>query len=110
MNRKTRPTDVKKELEKILSHFNQKILKDTLFPYTVKYRGNYAYFGRPNFVGGQVNPIFRLQYTVKMNDWKESIYKYSSNRYDPDDWFFPGFNYVDGTVEGALKAGEEAYS
>ena len=45
MNRKTRPTDVKKELEKILSHFNQKILKDTLFPYTVKYRGNYAYFG-----------------------------------------------------------------
>ena len=39
-----------------------------------------------------------------------SIYKYSSNRYDPDDWFFPGFNHVDGTVEGALKAGEEVYS
>ncbi len=81
MNRKTILADVKKELEKILSHFNQKILKDTLFPYT-----------------------------VKMDDQEFSIYKYSSNRYDPDDWFFPGFNYVDGTVEGALKAGEEVYS
>ncbi len=110
MNRKTIPTDVKKELEKILSHFNQEILKDTLFSYIVKYRGNYAYFGRQNFVVGQVNPIFRLQYTVKMDDWKFSIYKYSSNRYDPDDWCLTGFNYVDGTVEGALKAGEEAYS
>lgn len=31
------------------------------------------------------------------------------NRYDPNEWFFPGSGYLDGTVEGAMKAGLEAY-
>ncbi len=31
------------------------------------------------------------------------------NRYDPDEWMFPGSGYLDGTVEGAMKAGLEAY-
>jgi len=25
-------------------------------------------------------------------------------KYDPEDWFFPGQPYLDGTIEGALKA------
>jgi hypothetical protein len=33
----------------------------------------------------------------------------SKNRYDPNEGFFPGVEYVDGTVEGAMKAGLEAY-
>jgi hypothetical protein len=30
-------------------------------------------------------------------------------RYDPDEWFFPGSEFVDGTLQGAMKAGLEAY-
>ncbi len=29
--------------------------------------------------------------------------------YDPDEWFFPGSESVDGTVAGAMKAGLAAY-
>jgi len=35
--------------------------------------------------------------------------KYSDERYDPDEWMFPGAESLDGTIEGALKAGLEAY-
>jgi hypothetical protein len=44
-----------------------------------------------------------------MSKWEFEIYKYSSGRYDPDEWMFPGSECVDGTVEGGLKAGMEAY-
>jgi hypothetical protein len=36
-------------------------------------------------------------------------YKYSDERYDEEEWFFPGAGHVDGTIEGAMKAGLEAY-
>ena len=44
-----------------------------------------------------------------MDGWEFAIYKHSSERYDPDEWFFPGAGNVDGTVEGAMEAGLEAY-
>lgn len=44
-----------------------------------------------------------------MDNWEFAIYKYSKDRYDPDEWMFPGSGHVDGTVEGAMKAGIEAY-
>ena len=44
-----------------------------------------------------------------MAEWDFAIYRYSKERYDPDEWFFPGAELVNGTVEGALRAGMEAY-
>ena len=43
-----------------------------------------------------------------MDNWEFAIYKYSSNAYSPAE-FFPGIEFVDGTIEGALNAGDEAY-
>lgn len=51
----------------------------------------------------------RLTYRGGMNDWSFAIYKYSSDRYDSKEDFFPGSEHVDGTVEGALFACFEAY-
>ncbi|HEX9839103.1 MAG TPA: hypothetical protein VGA72_07145 [Anaerolineales bacterium] len=31
------------------------------------------------------------------------------HKYDPEEWFFPGEELVDGTVVGAMKAGMVAY-
>jgi hypothetical protein len=45
-----------------------------------------------------------------MEDWSFAIYKYSDERYDEEEWFFPGSEHVDGTIEGAMKAGLEAYT
>jgi hypothetical protein len=44
-----------------------------------------------------------------MDTWEFAIYKYSDERYDPEEWMFPGAGYVDGTIKGAMKAGLEAY-
>ena len=38
-----------------------------------------------------------------------TTHEYSSERYDDDEWFFPGSEHVNGTIEGAMKAGLEAY-
>ena len=104
MAQKTIPKDIKKQVEEIVQRFNKKLD----YPYMVRYRGSYLYLERKNYFG-KANPICRLKYTGDMNSWEFAIYKYSSERYDADEWFFPGSGHVDGTIEGALKAGLEAY-
>ena len=44
-----------------------------------------------------------------MGDWEFAIFKYSDGNYDADEWMFPGSEHVDGTIEGAMRAGLEAY-
>ena len=58
---------------------------------------------------GNPGPICRLTYTGKMNKWEFAIFKWSSETYDPDEFFFPGAELVDGTIVGAMLAGLEAY-
>jgi hypothetical protein len=41
--------------------------------------------------------------------WEFAIFKYSDERYDPDEWMFPGGEELDGTIEGAMRAGLKAY-
>jgi hypothetical protein len=40
---------------------------------------------------------------------KFAIQKYRDVRYDPDEWFFPGAEQEDRTLEGAMWAGMVAY-
>jgi len=53
--------------------------------------------------------VCRLSYNGDLNDMDFAVYKYSSEKYDPNEIFFPGSNYVNGTLEGAMKAGLEEY-
>ena len=50
-----------------------------------------------------------MKYNLKIDDWDFAIYKYSRDKYDPEEWFFPGSEFVNGTIEGAMKAGMQAY-
>ena len=75
--------------------------------YVPRYRGKFLYLDRQDY--GRQHPICRLEYTGKMEEWSFAIYKYSDERYDEEEWFFPGAGHVDGTIEGAMKAGLEAY-
>ena len=100
------PDEIKAQVNEIVARFNEGSGDPTCF-YAARFRGSYLYLDRSDF--GQIGPICRLKYTGDMNNWEFAIYKYSSGRYDPDEWFFPGDEYVDGTVEGAMMAGLEAY-
>jgi hypothetical protein len=51
----------------------------------------------------------RLKYNGKMDDWDFAIFKWSTEKYDADEFFFSGAEELDGTIEGAMKAGYLAY-
>jgi hypothetical protein len=101
------PDAVKTEVEAVVQHFNTTVLRNPHCLYVPRYRGKFLYLDRQDY--GRQHPICRLEYTGKMEDWSFAIYKYSDERYDEEEWFFPGAGHVDGTLEGAMKAGLEAY-
>lgn len=101
--------EIKKEVYKIIDDFNKKNFGEdvkVLF-YFAEFKGKFLYLKRHEF--GANSPVVRMKYTGDMKDWEFAIFKWSSEEYDPDGWFFPGSEFVDGTIEGAMKAGLEAY-
>ena len=99
---------MRQEVTEIVDHFNREVLGEDYRMYIPRCKGTYLYLDRDDGAL-RLSPICRLRYTGDMNKWEFAIYKYSSGRYDPDECFFPFEAFVDGTVEGALKAGMRAY-
>jgi hypothetical protein len=101
------PEEVKTQVATLVEHFNTTAIRNPQCGYVPRYRGKFLYLDRQDY--GRLHPICRLEYTGKMEDWSFAIYKYSDERYDEEEWFFPGAEHVDGTIEGAMQAGLEAY-
>ena len=106
MTTKRIPDEVKAQVNEIVAQFNERSNDPTCY-YVARFRGSYFYLDRSDF--GQIGPICRLKYMGNMDNWEFAIFKWSTERYDPDEWFFPGSEHVDGTVEGAMMAGLHAY-
>ncbi|MGH9840551.1 MAG: hypothetical protein ACREEM_17375 [Blastocatellia bacterium] len=106
--KKSIPDEVKQQVDQIVADFNRTVLKgNPNYYFVARYRGDCVYLDRRDFM--KFGPICRLTYTGDMARWEFAIYKYSREAYDPDEWFFPGSGHVDGTVEGAMRAGLAAY-
>jgi len=101
------PVEAKEEALRIIAQFNEEVLAGSDCCYVPRFKGKYLYLDRDD--SGIVGPVCRLDYNRRKHLWEFAIYKYSADRYDPEDWFFPGSDLVDGTIEGALKAGMQAY-
>jgi len=100
------PDEIKAQVEEIVRDFNSKVLRPDYY-YVTRYKGIYLYLDLFKYY--RTGPISRLKYTGKMDGWEFAIYKYSDDQYDPHERMFPGTGNVDGTVEGAMRAGIEAY-
>ena len=103
------PSEIKEEVKRIIDKFNKEQFDDWIedlcfFP---EFKGNILFLKRKEF--GKISPVVRLTYTGDMRKWEFAIFKWSRMQYDPDEDFFPGVQYVDGTIIGAMKAGMEAY-
>ena len=108
MPRKGVPNEIQQQVADIVKLFNEAEIKDPNRFYIPRYKGKFLYLDRKEY--RQTSHVCRLEYTGDINHWDFSIYKYSDGRYDNEEWFFPGAQHVDGTVEGAMRAGLEAYS
>ncbi len=100
--------EIKQQADAIVARFNAHELRNKAYAHFVtQYRGAHLYLGHAK--QGKFWPVCRLTYSGDMQHWEFAIYKYSSERYDPEEWFFDGSGEVDGTIEGALRAGLQAY-
>lgn len=91
-----------------MERFNDEVVQDARRFFETRYRGLHVYLDRRD--GHIVSQRGRIKYTGAMDEWEFTIFKYSSETYDPDEWMFPGSQHLNGTVEGALKACAAAYS
>jgi hypothetical protein len=101
------PDAIKSQVAERNAAFNREVLPEPHVVYQPRYQGAFLYLERCDY--GQVTRICRLEYTGTLEQWQFAIYKYSDERYDPAEWFFPGAEKVDGTIEGAMRAGLAAY-
>jgi hypothetical protein len=101
------PDPVKDQVAERITAFNHAIIQDPDVSYLPRYRGAFLYLDRCDY--GQIGRIARLTYTGALDRWEFAIYRSSDERYDPDEWLFPGARELDGTIEGAMRAGMAAY-
>jgi hypothetical protein len=101
------PSDVQRQAEEVVERFNREVLGRRGVRYVPRFSGSFLYLDRQE--AGDTSPVCRLKYTGSFDKWEFAIFKYSSGRYDAQEWMFPGFEFVDGSIEGALKAGMAAY-
>lgn len=109
MPKKTIPKEIQLEAGRIIEEFNRRHFRDISdsVAYFAEIKGKFLYLKRHEF--GKISPVARLTYTGDMKEWEFAIFKWTREQYDPDEWFFPGSNLFDGTIEGAMKSGLEAY-
>lgn len=107
-NKSAIPVQVREEALRAVEQFNLEELAGTGSRYLTRFKGKYLYLDRDD--AGDIGPVCRLEYAGPKRGWYFAIYKYSDGQYDAEEWLFPGSEFVDGTVQGALKAGMEAYN
>ncbi len=109
MKTKMIPKEVKEEILKIIDEFNNEELDliNDFFKYVAEFKGEYVFLKTMKYK--TVSPVAKLTYSGDMNEWEFAIYKYSSEEYDKDEFFFTGVEYLDGTIKGALNACNTAY-
>ena len=98
--------EIKNKAIEIIDKYNQ----DTESKYVPRFQVSKGFLFLDRIDNENQSKICRLKYNGKMNNWDFAIYKYSSDGYSTDEPFFPGIMCVDGTIGGAMEAGDEAYN
>lgn len=103
------PLPVRRHVEEAVERFNRETLGQSDVRYAARFKGPFLYLDRKDLRASKPDPICRLEYSGDPTHWAFAIYKYSQDRYDPQEWLFPGFDDFDGTLDSALAVGLTAY-
>ena len=107
MAKKAIPEKVRQEVNRIVKRLNKDEFGRLDVAFSTRFRGCFLYLDIDD--GLKPAPICRLEYTGDILSWEFAIYKYSSGKYDTEEFFFPGSEFIDGTIEGAMRGGLKAY-
>jgi hypothetical protein len=80
--------------------------------FQVEFKGKYCYLSKiaRSFWGKEIETkLGRLMWTGDIDKWEFHVFKYSREFYDPNEFLFPGREDLDGTIEGAMRAGFKLY-
>jgi hypothetical protein len=131
MKKQVIPTNIQTAIQQIVDNYN----KSNKTGYMVNFKGKYCYLSRmdnrdkerdafltaakmlglpSNLLNQQATvetKIGRLEWTGDMENWNFAVFLYSKERYDDGEalFFMPGSNLLDGTIEGAMRAGHKIY-
>ena len=100
--------DVKDFVRDEIARFNREFGEERGVAYQVRFRGDFVYCDLDEGTGDAIQTC-RLKYTGDLSNWEFAIFRWSIEQYDPEAWYFPGAHFVDGSIEGALRGGYEAY-
>lgn len=99
--------ELQSEIQRRVDIFCQKEIPDCPCRHIADARGKFIYIQRL-FPDNRVQKIGRLTYEGNIDDMKFAIFKFSTEKYHFGE-FFPGMEELNGTMEGAIRAGLEAY-
>jgi len=127
---KSIPKEIKEQVVQIVADYNKKNKTN----FEISFRGKFAYLSKLKL--SEVNPFLaiiakrmgvstdklpqqhnqtvetklgRLTYSGQMDNWDFAVFKYSRETYDSNEFMFPGYEELDGTIQGALNAGLQLY-
>jgi hypothetical protein len=103
------PVEIQNELNDRVKKFNEEKLSKSYCKYDIVIKGKFIYLNH-QYQGNTTSKVARLTYNGDINKMYFAIYKYSSEMYDPNEFFYPGSEFINGTIEGAMKAGLKAYA
>jgi hypothetical protein len=102
------PIEIQEKANQAIADFNLKTFeKNPGIKYFASYRGAFLYLNR--IEGNKDGPVARLKFKGSFTNWEFAIYRFTKDNYFPMEYLFPGYDCVDGTIEGAMKAGNKAY-
>jgi hypothetical protein len=101
------PIKIQCQLIERTTMFSNQYLTQSKCRYICDARGKFIYLMRI-WVDGSIERIGRLTYNGDTEKMSFAIFKYSTEKYDSSA-SFPGNHLLDGTIEGAMKAGLKAY-
>ena len=95
------PKDMQSSAQQIAERFNRANLRSSA-AYVARFKGMYFYLDRKDYGSAPVATC-RLKYAGSLNNREFAIFKHRSNRYDPEEFMFPGAPHLDGTIEGTMR-------